>query len=99
MELHYLSLNMAQRRSRIDIINDILAAIQRKGGKIKPTHLMYKANLSHKLMTSYLEELMEKALVDEIKEKTNKYLIITDDGYKFLQKFKQMREFQESFGF
>ncbi|MBT4540011.1 hypothetical protein HOC35_00720 [Candidatus Woesearchaeota archaeon] len=90
---------MAQRRSRIDIINDILAAIQRKGGKIKPTHLMYKANLSHKLMTSYLEELMEKALVDEIKEKTNKYLIITDDGYKFLQKFKQMREFQESFGF
>jgi predicted transcriptional regulator len=90
---------MAQRRSRIDIINDILEAIQRKGGKIKPTHLMYKANLSHKLMTSYLEELMDKALVEELMEKTNKYLIITDDGYKFLQKFKQMREFQESFGF
>ena len=90
---------MAQRRSRIDIINDILEAIQRKGGKIKPTHLMYKANLSHKLMTSYLEELMEKALVEELMEKTNKYLIITDDGYRFIEKFKQMREFQESFGF
>ena len=89
---------MAQRRSRIDIINDILEAVQRKGGKIKPTHLMYKANLSHKLMTSYLEELMEKELIHEIKEKSNKYLIITDEGYKFLEKFKQMKDFRESFG-
>jgi predicted transcriptional regulator len=89
---------MSQRRSRIDIINDILEAIQRKGGKIKPTHLMYKANLSHKLMTLYLDELMQKKLVAEVQEKTNKFLIITDEGYKFLEKFKQMREFTESFG-
>ncbi|MBI4454246.1 hypothetical protein HY636_06390 [Candidatus Woesearchaeota archaeon] len=87
-----------QRRSRIDIINDILEAIQRKGGKIKPTHLMYKANLSHKLMTSYLEELMSKELVQEISEKQYRYLIITDEGYKFIEKFKQMKEFKESFG-
>ena len=89
---------MSKRRSRIDIIHDVLEAIQKKGGKIKPTHLMYKANLSHKLMTSYLEELIGKTLIQEIKEKSNKYLIITDEGYKFLEKFKQMREFQESFG-
>jgi predicted transcriptional regulator len=89
---------MSQRRSRIDIINDILEAIQRKGGKIKPTHLMYKANLSHKLMTLYLDELMQKKLVAEVQEKTNKFLIITDEGYNFLEKFKQMREFTESFG-
>lgn len=87
-----------QRRSRIDIINDILEAIQRKGGKIKPTHLMYKANLSHKLMTSYLEELMSKELVLEITEKQYRYLTITDEGYKFLEKFKQMKDFKESFG-
>lgn len=87
-----------QRRSRIDIINDILEAIQKKGGKIKPTHLMYKANLSHKLMTSYLEELMSKELVLEITEKQYRYLTITDEGYKFLEKFKQMKDFKESFG-
>lgn len=87
-----------QRRSRIDIINDILEAIQRKGGKIKPTHLMYKANLSHKLMTSYLEELMSKELVLEITEKQYRFLTITDEGYKFIEKFKQMKDFKESFG-
>lgn len=89
---------MAQRRTKIEIVNDILESIQRKGGKIKPTHLMYKANLSHKLMCSYLEELAGKDLVREIKDKNYKYLIITDEGFKFIEKFKQMKEFKESFG-
>ncbi|MBT4825063.1 hypothetical protein HN695_00390 [Candidatus Woesearchaeota archaeon] len=89
---------MPARRSRIDIISDILDAIQKKGGKIKPTHLMYKANLSHKLMTSYLEELIEKELIKEIQEKANRYITITDNGHIFLEKFRQMNEFKESFG-
>ena len=59
---------------------------------------MYKANLSHKLMTSYLEELMSKELVQEITEKQYRYLTITDEGYKFIEKFKQMKDFKESFG-
>lgn len=43
-----------KRRTRIDIINDILKVISDKKGRIKQTHLMYKVNLSHKLMRSYL---------------------------------------------
>ena len=89
---------MVKKRSRIDIIADMLSTIQEKGGRIKPTHLMYKANLSHKLMTSYLEELMSKELVQEITEKQYRYLTITDEGYKFIEKFKQMKDFKESFG-
>ena len=51
---------MAARRSRLELIFDILLAIQNKGGRIKPTHLMYKSNLSHKLLNNYLQELIEK---------------------------------------
>ena len=54
---------MGARRSRLELIYDILLAIQNKGGQIKPTHLMYKSNLSHKLLNHYLEELMTKELV------------------------------------
>ena len=54
---------MAARRSRLELIYDILLAIQNKGGTIKPTHLMYKSNLSHKLLNHYLEELLGKELV------------------------------------
>ncbi len=89
---------MSKRRSRLDIICDMLTSIQDKGGKIKPTHLMYKANLSHNLLNSYLEELVDKSMVKEIELNSYKYLIITDKGLEFIQNIKKMKDFQETFG-
>ncbi|PIN79816.1 hypothetical protein COV16_02255 [Candidatus Woesearchaeota archaeon CG10_big_fil_rev_8_21_14_0_10_34_8] len=89
---------MGKRRSRLDIICDMLVAIQAKGGKIKPTHLMYKANLSHNLLSTYLDELIEKTMVKEMKIDDYRYLIITDKGMEFIQNIKKMKEFQEAFG-
>ncbi|MBD3209035.1 hypothetical protein GF367_01280 [Candidatus Woesearchaeota archaeon] len=92
---------MAKRRTRIDIISDILTSIQNKGGRIKPTHLLYKANLSYQLLSEYLEELQEKDLVAEEmvgKKQTKKEILLTEKGYDFLDKYSQMRRFQESFG-
>ncbi len=84
----------------MEIVGDMLTAIQEKGGKIKPTHLMYKSNLSHEQLKSYLEELLEKELVDEVKSKEdNQYVIITEQGSKFVQRLREMRQFERSFGF
>lgn len=94
----------ANRRSRLELVFDILLAIQNKGGKIKPTHLMYKSNLSHKLLSSYLDELIEKGLIsieeEESKknQKSNKTVIITDKGLGFLAEYRRMREFTDAFG-
>ena len=89
---------MSRKRSRLDIITDMLATLQSHGGEIKPTHLMYKSNLSHVQMTSYLEELLEKELVKKVKKKNYDYIIITDKGFGFFEKLKQMREFEKTFG-
>lgn len=89
---------MNKRRSRLDIIADMLTSIQDKGGKIKPTHLMYKANLSHNLLQSYLEELIEKNMVKEMEINHYKYLIITDKGLDLIQNLKKMKDFQDTFG-
>jgi len=89
---------MVKKRNRIDIIHDMLAAIQNKGGRIKPTHLMYKANLSHGLMQSYLEELIGKEMIQKMDNNNNTYLIITDRGHSFIEKFRQMKEFEKTFG-
>lgn len=89
---------MGRKRSRSDIIYDMLAAIQKKGGEIKPTHLMYKANLSHTQMNNYLDELVGKEVVKKIKKKQYDYLIITDRGHEFITKIKEMREFEDTFG-
>jgi predicted transcriptional regulator len=90
---------MAKKRGRIDIILDMLTSIQEKGGEIKPTHLMYKANLAHRQLKSYLEGLVEKNFVKRIRKKNYEYIIITDDGQRFVQKIREMKEFEKTFGF
>lgn len=101
---------MERKRSRAEIISDMLLMIQQKGGKIKPTHLMYKANLSHKQMKLYLDELDKNKLitrssVDESKGKKSKenskektVIEITKKGRDLLIKYNQMREFEKTFG-
>ncbi len=95
---------MAARRSRLELIFDILLAIQNKGGKIKPTHLMYKSNLSHKLLNNYVEELVVKELISveeeftRKKQKSTKTVVITEKGLEFLAEFRRMREFTDAFG-
>ena len=89
---------MPRKRGRIDIITDMLATLQNSGGEIKPTHLMYKSNLSHVQMGSYLEEMIQKEFIKKVKKKNNDYIIMTDKGFEFFGKLKEMREFEKTFG-
>ncbi|MEK6950707.1 MAG: winged helix-turn-helix domain-containing protein [Nanoarchaeota archaeon] len=95
---------MSTRRSRLELVFDILIAIQNKGGRIKPTHLMYKSNLSHKLLNNYMDELVGKGLVtveEELMRKKKapvKTVVITEKGLGFLEEFRRMREFTDAFG-
>lgn len=85
---------MEKKRARNDIIFDILSIIQERRGKIKPTHLMYKANLSHVQMKKYLEELEKNSLT----KKNEGMIEITQKGRDFFLKYQQMREFEKTFG-
>lgn len=88
----------------MELVFDILSAIQNKGGLIKPTHLMYKSNLSHKLLNNYLDELLGKelvvveALLAKKKKAPTKIIRITDKGLTFLAEFRRIREFTDAFG-
>ena len=89
---------MEGKRTRVDIIGDMLSSIVTKGGQIKPTHLMYKSNMSHGQMKLYLDDLVSKELVKKVKKGSYDYVIITDKGHEFMQKLKEMREFERAFG-
>ena len=89
---------MERKRSRLDIIVDMLSSIQAKGGRIKPTHLMYKSNLSHKQLKSYLEEMVESEFIGKVKHENYDYIIIKDKGARLLNKLNEIREFEKTFG-
>jgi len=86
------------KRAKIDIIYDMLKAIEEKGGKILPTHLLYKSNLSHQRMKIYLQELKERKLLVETQFKDKMYYALTDEGRKFIQEFAKIKQFTEAFG-
>jgi predicted transcriptional regulator len=92
------------RRSRIQIIYDLLNAIIEKKGKIKVTHLLYKGNLSHERLKLYIEELESKGFIQKIVEQGRKkssgktFYTITDKGVNFLNEISRVQELTEAFG-
>ena len=88
-----------ERRDKVKIIYDILKSVQEKGGKIKPTHLLYKSNLSYKRMNELVQELMQKGMIAEEPASSGKVYVLTDKGNKFLNEYYKMVEFIKGFGF
>jgi predicted transcriptional regulator len=89
---------MSERRNQLEIVFDMLRAIQDKGGSIRPTHLLYKSNLSHARMKEYVEQLMQKGMIVSLEDDGRQRFGITDQGLKFLADYKKVRELQEAFG-
>lgn len=90
---------MGKKRGRLQIIHDILSAVRDKGGTIKPTHLLYKSNLSHQMMGEYLKDLIDKEFIQQhIDKKNSKTYSLTKKGYEYLAEYKKVIKFVESFG-
>ncbi len=95
---------MTKKRNKLEIIKDILEVIRNKSGRIKPTHILYKSNLSYSMMEEYLQELIEKQFIKEEKSsskktiKESKTYFITEKGLKYLEQYRMISDFTESFG-
>ena len=69
-------------RSRLEIIADVLGVVS---SGAKKTQIMYQANLSYRLLTRYLRDVLELGLVRTANETTYE---LTEKGYGFLQQFR-----------
>lgn len=87
-----------KRRGKLEIIADILRSIQNENSKIKPTHLLYKSNLSHAKLKEYISMLLEKGMIEEQMVKGKKMFFMKEQGHKFLLEFDRIKEFSDSFG-
>jgi predicted transcriptional regulator len=66
------------RRSQFEIYIDILKAVAE--GKQKPTHIMYRANLTWKRLKKYMNFLVVHDLLIEEKDRGTKILSLTSSG-------------------
>jgi predicted transcriptional regulator len=89
---------MEKKRNRLQIIHDILEVISTKNGKIKPTHILYKANLSHQLMSEILEDLKLKGFIEEISKDRSKTYKLTQKGFDYLKQYSLIQDFTTTFG-
>ena len=85
---------MPRRRSRLDIVLNVLSAVRR--GVDKPTRIMYAANLSWRPTQHILSSLVQQGLLREIEDtgsrKTKRRYEITEKGAKVVQYFDRAKD-------
>ena len=86
-----------KQRSVLRINLDILNAV-REEGDAKPTHILYKANLSHERMVKYLDDLTGKGLIEMKQEGDNRTYSLTPKGVGFLIEMRRAEAFVQGFG-
>ena len=80
----------------METFSDILRAIG--AGAEKPTHIMYKANLSYPLLKQYLAELSFNNLIRINHFKAKKTYSLTDKGFDFINRYQLVDGFLDVFG-
>lgn len=87
-----------QRRSTMNVILDVLRTIQSSGNRAKPTHILYKANLSHKLLKKYLAMLLTNGFIEDFTDGNRIYYRLTTKGQEFIVAYKKMEKLAIGFG-
>jgi predicted transcriptional regulator len=86
-----------KQRSVLRINLDILNAVSDEG-EAKPTHILYKANLSHERMVKYLDDLTGKGLLEMKQDGENRTYRLTPKGVGFLLEMRRAETFVQGFG-
>lgn len=78
------------RRSPMEMVCDILGVVSE--GPTKPTHILYKANMSWKVLSTYLEYLLKRGLIEkEDQGRKRSTYILTQKGRAILQLYDGLR--------
>ncbi len=82
---------MSGKRGRLEIVGEILAAIER--GETKKTRIMQSVYLGWRSFKSYLDFLLETGLIKENgANDTETHYELTKEGLKVLENYKQIRK-------
>lgn len=81
------------KRTKLDIIKDILGIIRNNQNSIKITPLLRKSNISSKRFYAYINELSTKDFI----EKKDNFIVLKEKGFQYLKKYETIISFIEEF--
>ena len=84
------------KRSKLDIYNALLRAIDSYGGSGRITHLSYASNTPLDRTRRYLQFLASKGLLREDKTEDSTDYVMTPRGYEFLRAYSLVGSLIES---
>ncbi len=87
-----------ERRSKIEIMQDVLRTIQSKDNLARPTHILYGANLSHDRLKKHLDLMLEQGFIERKEVKGEAFYASTQKGLEFLSGYNKMKRFFDAFG-
>jgi len=79
-----------RRRSRLLIIYEMLESVSK--GRIPKTTIMYRARLNFSQMQQYLNLLLERGLIKEVREGERTTYEITEQGKIFLDAYRTIEQ-------
>ena len=82
------------RRSKMEVKIDIMQAIADGSGR--PTHIMYRSNLSWAVMRSVMKALEHQGLVISREIEGHRSYVLTDKGSRVLQTYRSVKNQLES---
>jgi predicted transcriptional regulator len=86
------------KRGKLEIMQDILKLIKDSRNSIKATPLLRKSKLSSVRFKQYYSDLLNIGLIKEFIDKDkSKYVVLTEKGFSFLEKYKTIISFIEEF--
>ena len=81
------------KRGKLEIMKDILQIIKENKNSIKITPLIRKSNLSSLIFKEYYNELLEGKFIVELFDNNEKYITLSEKGFRFLEKYKTIISF------
>lgn len=86
-----------QRRSRTEILLDVLEAVASEDG-LTPTRLSTKANLPYDRLQPLLELLLSRRVIEAREDGRSTRLTLTAKGYRLLEELRRLRRVLRDFG-
>lgn len=89
---------MPRKRSKLEIIEDILEYLANEGGSAPATRIATATGLAYDRLASLLDTLNEKEIVEVRVEENRREVHLTEKGYQLLNTLRTLKRVIRDFG-